>query len=148
MMNKRRVVITGLGCVTALAESADELFAALLEGKSGISLLENFDVSTFPVRIGGEIKNFDVTKYVEHRVGKRMDPFSQYAIGAAIQAMEDSKLSLDKEDLYRVGVIVGVEVLVEVFVGVGVRVGIWVAVGVHVGVIVGVGVRVGIIVGV
>ena len=107
MMNKRRVVITGLGCVTALAESADELFAALLEGKSGISTLENFDVSTFPVRIGGEIKNFDVTKYVEHREGKRMDPFSQYAIGAAVQAMEDSKLSLDKEDLYRVGVIVG-----------------------------------------
>jgi len=106
-MSRRRVVITGLGCVTALAESADGLFAALLEGKSGISTIEHFDTSTFPVRIGGEIKNFDVGKYVDVREGRRMDLFSQYAVGAAKQAVEDSKLDLAKEDLYRVGVIVG-----------------------------------------
>ncbi len=106
-MRRRRVVITGLGCVTALAESADGLFAALLEGKSGISTIEHFDTSTYPVRIGGEIKNFDVGKYVDVREGRRMDLFSQYAVGAAIQAVNDSSLDFTKEDLYRVGVIVG-----------------------------------------
>jgi 3-oxoacyl-[acyl-carrier-protein] synthase II len=106
-MSRRRVVITGLGCVTALGESADELFAALCAGKSGISNIESFDVSEYPVRFGGEIKNFDVSKYVDVREGKRMDRFSQYAIGAAIQAVTDSGLDLSKEDLYRVGVIVG-----------------------------------------
>jgi 3-oxoacyl-[acyl-carrier-protein] synthase II len=106
-MSRRRVVITGLGCVTALAESVDGLFAALLEGRSGISTIEHFDTSTYPVRFGGEIRNFDVGKYVDVREGKRMDLFSQYAVAAAIQAVDDSKLDFSKEDLYRVAVIVG-----------------------------------------
>lgn len=106
-MSRRRVVITGLGCVTALGESPEELFAALCAGKSGISNLESFDVSSYPVRIGGEIKNFDVSKYVDVREGKRMDKFSQYAVGAAIQAIKDSGLDISKEDPYRIGVIVG-----------------------------------------
>jgi 3-oxoacyl-[acyl-carrier-protein] synthase II len=105
-MNRRRVVITGLGCVTALAESADGLFTALCQGKSGISNIESFDVSTYPVRFGGEVKTFDVTKYVDHREGKRMDRFSQFAVAAAIQAVNDSGLDFSKEDTTRVGVIV------------------------------------------
>ncbi len=106
-MSKRRVVITGLGCVTALAESVGGLFAALCEGKSGISTIESFDASEYPVRFGGEIKSFDVTKYVEHREGKRMDRFSQFAMAAASQAINDSGLDFSKEDVFRVGVIVG-----------------------------------------
>ena len=106
-MSKRRVVITGLGCVTALAESADELFAALCEGKSGISHIEFFDTSAYPVRFGGEVKDFDVKKYVDHREAKRMDRFSQFAVAAAIQAVNDSGLDFSKEDSLRVGVIVG-----------------------------------------
>ena len=106
-MSKRRVVITGLGCVTALAESVGGLFAALCEGKSGISTIESFDASEYPVRFGGEIKSFDVTKYVEHREGKRMDRFSQFAMAAASQAINDSGLDFCKEDVFRVGVIVG-----------------------------------------
>jgi len=106
-MNRRRVVITGLGCVTALAECAEGLFAALLEGKSGISTIEHFDTSDYPVQIGGEIKDFNVGKYVDVREGRRMDLFSQYAVAAAMQAVEDSKLDLSKEDLYRIAVIVG-----------------------------------------
>lgn len=105
-MNRRRVVITGLGCVTALAESADGLFAALCEGKSGVSNVESFDVSTYPVRFGGEIKTFDPTKYIDHRESKRMDRFSQFAVAAAIQAVDDSGLDFSKEDTTRVGVIV------------------------------------------
>ncbi len=106
-MNRRRVVITGLGCVTALSESVDELFAALCEGKSGVSTIESFDTSQFPVHFGGEIKHFDVTEYIDKRESKRMDRFTQFAIAGAISAVKDSGLDLSKEDPYRVGVIVG-----------------------------------------
>ncbi|UCC22094.1 MAG: beta-ketoacyl-ACP synthase II [Planctomycetota bacterium] len=106
-MSRRRVVVTGLGCVTALGESVDEVFAALCEGKSGISNIESFDVSQYPVKFGGEIKNFDVTKYVDQREGKRMDRFTQFAVGAASQAVNDSGLDFSKEEPFRVGVIIG-----------------------------------------
>ncbi len=106
-MGKRRVVITGLGCVTALAESADELFAALCEGQSGISTIESFDTGAYPVKFGGEIRNFDVTKYVDQRESKRMDRFTQFAMAAAKQAVEDSGLDFSKEEVFRAGVIVG-----------------------------------------
>ncbi len=106
-MSKRRVVITGLGCVTALAESAKGLFAALCEGKSGISTIESFDTAAYPVRFGGEIKNFDATKYLDQRESKRMDRFTQFAMAAAGQAVEDAGLDFSKEDLFRAGAIVG-----------------------------------------
>jgi len=106
-MNKRRVVITGLGCITALAESTNNLFTALCEGKSGISAVESFDVSAFPVRFGGEIKNFDAKKYIDQRDSKRMDRFTQFAVAGAVQAIDDSGLDFSKEDLSRIGVIVG-----------------------------------------
>ena len=106
-MSERRVVITGLGCVTALAESADELFAALCEGKSGISTIESFDTGAYPVRIGGEVKNFDVTKYVDQRQSKRMDRFTQFAMAAASQALNGSGLDFSKEDVFRAGAVVG-----------------------------------------
>jgi 3-oxoacyl-[acyl-carrier-protein] synthase II len=106
-MSERRVVITGLGCVTALAESADKLFAALCEGRSGISTIESFDTSAYPVRFGGEAKSFDVTKYVDRRESKRMDRFTQFAMAAASQAVNDSGLDFLKEDIFRAGAIVG-----------------------------------------
>ncbi len=106
-MSKRRVVITGLGCVTALAESPDGLFTALCAGENGISPIESFDVSEYTVKFGGEIKKFDVTKYINQREGKRMDRFTQFAMAGAIQAVQDSGLDFSKEDLFRIGVIVG-----------------------------------------
>jgi len=106
-MSRRRVVITGLGCVTALAESAKELFAALCEGKSGVSLIDHFDAGAFPVRFGGEIRNFDVSKYIDQRASKRMDRFTQLAVAASSQAVDDSGLDFSREDPFRVGVIVG-----------------------------------------
>jgi 3-oxoacyl-[acyl-carrier-protein] synthase II len=106
-MERRRVVMTGLGCVTALAESAEELFAALCEGRSGVSTVERFDASQFAVHFGGEIKHFDVTKYIDRRDAKRMDRFSEFAVAAAIQAVQDSGLDFSREDPYRMGVIVG-----------------------------------------
>jgi 3-oxoacyl-[acyl-carrier-protein] synthase II len=106
-MDRRRVVITGLGCVTALSESVEGLFAALCEGRSGVSIVESFDTSAFPVHFGGEIKNFDVTRYIDRREAKRMDRFSEFAIAGSIQAVNDSGLDLAKEDPYRVGAIFG-----------------------------------------
>ena len=106
-MNRRRVVITGLGCVTALGESSPRVFAALCEGKSGVSTIESFDTSDYPVHFGGEIKDFDITKYVDRRESKRMDRFTQLAIAASSQAVEDSGLDFSNEDTYRVGAIVG-----------------------------------------
>lgn len=106
-MNKRRVVITGLGCVTALAEDADVLFDALCAGKSGVSNIEAFDVTDFSVRFGGEIRSFEVTKYIEKRESNRMDRFTQFALAAAIIAVKDSALDFDCEDLTRIGSITG-----------------------------------------
>ncbi len=106
-MDRRRVVITGLGCVTALAESVEGLFIALCEGRSGVSAIESFDANLFTVHFGGEIKNFDVTKYIDRREAKRMDRFSEFAVVGAIQAVRDSGLDFSREDPYRMGVIVG-----------------------------------------
>ena len=93
--------------MTALGESVDRLFTSLCEGESGISHIESFDTSQYPVRFGGEIKNFDVTKYVDQREGKRMDRFAQFAIAAATQAANDSGLDFSKENVFRAGTIVG-----------------------------------------
>ena len=101
------MVITGLGCVTALGESVEQVFGSLCEGRSGVSTIESFDASAYPVHIAGEIKAFEIDKYVDRRESKRMDRFTQLAVAAAIQAMKDSGLDLSKEDPYRVGVIVG-----------------------------------------
>jgi len=106
-MDRRRVVITGLGCITALSESVEELFRALCEGRSGVSTVESFDASLFTVHFGGEIKNFDVTKYIDKRDAKRMDRFSEFAVAGAIQAVKDSGLDFSREDPYRMGAIVG-----------------------------------------
>lgn len=106
-MSKRRVVITGLGCITALAECAEDLFASVCEGRSGISLIESFDTSDYPVKFAGQVKTFDATRYIDHRESKRMDRFTQFAVAAARQAVEDSGIDFTKEDPYRCGAIVG-----------------------------------------
>ncbi|MBN1788586.1 MAG: beta-ketoacyl-ACP synthase II [Sedimentisphaerales bacterium] len=106
-MNKKRVVITGLGCVTPLGDSVDVFFDAVCQGKSGVANIESFDVSEYPVRFAGEAKDFDVTKFVDVREGKRMDRFCQLAVASAIQAIKDSGLDFSKEDCTRCGVLVG-----------------------------------------
>ena len=106
-MDRRRVVITGLGCTTALAETADGLFSALCEGKSGISMIESFDTTEYPVKIGGEIKNFRINDYINSRQGKRMDRFTQMAVASSIRAVEDSGIDFDKADRCRTSVIIG-----------------------------------------
>jgi 3-oxoacyl-[acyl-carrier-protein] synthase II len=106
-MSRRRVVITGLGCVTALGESVDGFFGALCEGRSGVAMIESFDTSAYPVHFGGEIKQFAVAKYMDVRDSKRMDRFSQFAVAAASQAVTDSGLDFAKEEPFRMGAIIG-----------------------------------------
>ncbi|MBN1123805.1 MAG: beta-ketoacyl-ACP synthase II [Sedimentisphaerales bacterium] len=106
-MGKRRVVITGLGCITAPADSADGLYRALCQGVNGVSTIESFDTSEYPVKFGGEIKHFDIDTYISSREGKRMDRFTQLALASAIQAVNDSGLNFDAENKNRVSVIIG-----------------------------------------
>ena len=106
-MTKRRVVITGLGCVTPLGDSVDVFFDSICKGKSGVSNIESFDVSQYPTRFAGEIKDFDITKFVDAREGKRMDRFCQLAVASAVQAVKDSGIDFSKEDLDRCGVLIG-----------------------------------------
>ncbi len=107
-MSRRRVVVTGLGVISSLGESVDEVWDALCAGTSGIGPITRWDCSTYPVKIGGECTNFDVTKYgVEHREAKRLDRFSQFGLAASINAVKDSGLDFDKEDRFRCGVIIG-----------------------------------------
>jgi 3-oxoacyl-[acyl-carrier-protein] synthase II len=107
-MNRRRVVVTGLGVITSLGESVDEVWDALCAGKSGIGKITRWDTSTYPVRIGGECTNFDVTKYgVDVREAKRLDRFGQFGLAASVNAVKDSGLEFEKEDRFRCGVIIG-----------------------------------------
>jgi 3-oxoacyl-[acyl-carrier-protein] synthase II len=107
-MSTRRVVVTGLGVITSLGESVDEMWEALCAGKSGIGPITRWDPSQFPVRIGGECKGFDVTRYgVDKRESKRLDRFGQFGLAASVNAVKDSGLDFTKEDPYRCGVLIG-----------------------------------------
>jgi 3-oxoacyl-[acyl-carrier-protein] synthase II len=107
-MNKRRVVITGLGVVTSLGENADVLWDCLCAAQSGIGLITRWDTAKYPVRFGGECTNFDVTKYgLDAREAKRMDRFCQFGFAASVSAVKDSGLDFTKEDMTRCGIIIG-----------------------------------------
>ncbi len=107
-MSKRRVVITGMGVVTSLGDTVEGLWDALCAGKSGIGPITRWDLSTYPVRIGGECTGFDVTKFgVEKRDVKKLDRFAQFGIAASVRAINNSGLDFTKEDAHRCGVIIG-----------------------------------------
>ena len=104
---KRRVVVTGMGCVSPYGVGVDTLWNNLKEGKSGIRELTAVDIEKHLVHIGGEVPEFDVTPYVEAKDARRMDKFILCAVTAATIAMEDANFDLEKEDLTRFGVIAG-----------------------------------------
>jgi len=107
MSNKRRVVITGLGVVTALGEDLKTFWDNLLAGKSGVSNVTHFDTTDYSVHIAGECTHFDPCKYIDKREVKRLDRFSMLAMAASAMAFEDSGLEKDKLDLDRCGCIYG-----------------------------------------
>ena len=104
---KRRVVVTGLGVVTPIGNTVDEFWAGIKEGRVGIGPITKFDASEFKVQIAAEVKDFVAKERMDFKAAKRMEPFSQYAVAAAKEAFEDAGLDMEKEDPFRVGVIVG-----------------------------------------
>ena len=103
----RRVVITGVGAISPLGCGNDKNWDALVSGKSGIGLITRFDTSAMPVKIAGEVPDFDAEKYIDKKEIKKMDLFIQYSLAAAQFAMEDSGLVINEENAERVGVQVG-----------------------------------------
>jgi len=103
----RRVAVTGLGVVSPVGIGVDENWASLCAGRSGIRRITRFPCDDFPAQIAGEV-DFDPTPYMDKKDLKRMDIFIQYAMAAAVMAMEDSKLPIDEANAGRVGCIVGV----------------------------------------
>ena len=107
-MARRRVVITGLGLVSPVGNTVEEGWQNILAGRSGIGHVTKFDTSTFPVRIAGEVRNFDITSYISAKDARRMDTFIHFGLAAGIQAVRDA--GLDKEgsvDPERIGVSIG-----------------------------------------
>ncbi len=100
----KRVVITGLGAITPVGNDIPSFWESLSTGKSGIGLIGHFDTTDYKVKVAAEVRDFDVTQYVDKMAAKRLDLFSQYAIAAAQQAMDDSALVCDPE---RLGVYIG-----------------------------------------
>lgn len=109
-MDKRRVVITGMGAVTPLGLSVDETWQGLVAGRSGIATITQFDASTYPIRIAGEVKNFDPTRYINFKEARRMARCSQFAVAAGLEAVADSGLGDTMPDPERAGVVMGVGV--------------------------------------
>jgi 3-oxoacyl-[acyl-carrier-protein] synthase II len=103
----RRVVVTGVGLVSPLGNTAEETWAGLVNGRSGIDLITHFDASEFPVRFAGEVKNFDPEKFIHKKEIKKMDVFIHYAIAAAQEAVDRSGLKVTPENATRVGTYIG-----------------------------------------
>jgi len=106
-LSKRRVVITGLGVLSAVGLNVEENWSNILAGKSGIDYLTKFDTDAFSVKFGGELKGFDVTQYITPKEAKKMDPFIHYGIAAGAQAIKDSGLEITDENATRIGVSMG-----------------------------------------
>ncbi|MCF7805654.1 MAG: beta-ketoacyl-ACP synthase II [Candidatus Marinimicrobia bacterium] len=104
---KRRVVVTGIGTVNPCGNDPDTFWESLMQGKSGVDKITQFDTSEFAVDFGGEVRELDVAKYLDRRETRRMDLYTIYAMVAAIQAMENSGLDPDAIDSTRAGVVVG-----------------------------------------
>jgi 3-oxoacyl-[acyl-carrier-protein] synthase II len=106
-MEKRRVAITGLGMITPLGVGVEKSWNALVEGKSGIGRITQFDASAFPTRIAGEVEGFNPEDYIEPKEIKKMDRFIHFALAAAQMAVDDAGLQINDSNAERVGVIVG-----------------------------------------
>ena len=103
----KRVVITGLGVVSPVGSKLKTFWENITAGKSGVSKISRFDISDFPVQIAAEVKDFDPLEYFDKKEARRTDLFIQYAMGAAVQAVENAELDTDKVDPERVGVLIG-----------------------------------------
>ena len=110
-MTRRRVVVTGLGCVSPVGNTVADAWSNLIAGQSGIGPITRFDASAMSCRIVGEVKNFDLESYISAKEARTMDRFIHYGIAAAAQAIQDAGLpagdALGEEEACRIGVVVG-----------------------------------------
>ena len=110
-MSRRRVVVTGLGCVTPVGNTVEEAWANILAGQSGIDLITKFDTSDFSCKIAGEVKGFDLGAYMSAKEARTMDSFIHFGVAAAAQAVADAGLptgdALDEEFATRIGCVIG-----------------------------------------
>ena len=106
-MTKRRVVVTGLGMLSPLAQSVDETWTRLLKGESGIGEITLFDCSNYSTRFAGQVDNFDPQEYIDKKEAKKMDRFIQLGIAAGKQALADSGLAINADNAHRVGIAIG-----------------------------------------
>jgi 3-oxoacyl-[acyl-carrier-protein] synthase II len=106
-VSKRRVVVTGLGIVSPVGSTVPTAWDAILSGQSGIGPIKRFDVSAFPVRFGGEVRGFELEKYITPKEARRMDPFMHYGVAAGMQAVADSGIDFTKTDPHRCGAVCG-----------------------------------------
>lgn len=106
-MEKRRVVITGLGCVTPLGLDVSSTWSNLIAGKSGIGPLTRRDASKFPAKVAGEVKEFDIAAFIDPKEGRRMDRFTQFAVASSLMAVKDAGLTINEQNAHRVGVWIG-----------------------------------------
>ncbi|SES66758.1 3-oxoacyl-[acyl-carrier-protein] synthase II [Natronincola peptidivorans] len=104
---KRRVVVTGLGCVTPIGTGKDEFWKGLTSGVSGIDLITKFDTSDYPTKIAAEVKDFNPEVYIDKKEARKMDKFTQFAIAASQLAINDAKLNVEEIETERFGVILG-----------------------------------------
>ncbi len=103
----RRVVVTGMGAITPIGLNVEEFWAGIKEGKTGFGEITKFDASGYKCQLAAEVKGFEGKNYMDFKAAKRMELFSQYAVAAAKEALEDAGLDMAKEDAYRVGVSIG-----------------------------------------
>ena len=103
----RRVVVTGLGAVTPIGNNVDDFWTSVKAGKIGFDHITKFDTTDYKFHIAAELKDFNPQDFMDRKAAKRMEPFSQYAVAAAKQAIDDSGLDIEKEDPYMVGCAIG-----------------------------------------
>lgn len=104
---KRRVVVTGMGAITPIGNSVEEFWAGIKSKQVGIGEITKFDTTEYKVKLAAEVKGFVAKERMDFKAAKRMEPFSQYAVVAGKEAFEDAGLCMEKEDPFRVGVIIG-----------------------------------------
>ena len=103
----KRVVVTGMGLITPIGNSIKEFWKSIHEGKVGIGPIRNFDTTVYKAKLSAEVTDFDAKDYIPAKDAKRMDRFSQFAVAAAIQAVNDAGIDMEQEDKYRAGVSIG-----------------------------------------
>ena len=102
-----RVVVTGMGAITPIGNSVEEFWNGLKEKKVGISPITVFDTADYKVKLAAEVKDFEPKNYMDPKTAKRMERFSQFAVAAAKEALEQAGIDMENEDAFRVGVCIG-----------------------------------------